>query len=294
MDERFEQFSPNFLKKLQRLKIHSRRNFLGSRQGSHITNRRGQGLEFADFKQYVAGDDFRYIDWGLYARSDRLYVKQFRSEENLNVLILFDNSLSMNFPSGENKLTAAKRLALAIGYITLANGDSLSVFPLCSENIFSINGVQNLQPLFRYLAEIKNQEILDLSQATTKAISKTRYSGKCFIISDFLMEQDELFRSLDILRAKNFELTLLQVLTKEEINPSYQGTRRFIDSETKETVELTFTQQTKQDYTKLLNHHLDSIKFYCNKSGISHLLVSSEEDISNVLLSRFAKVGILR
>ena len=104
-------FSPSFFKRLQQLKIHTRRTFLGSRQGGHLSLRRGHGLEFADYRLYTSGDDFRHIDWGIYGRTDRLYVKQFREEQDLNVFFLIDASQSMDFPQNENKFKMCLNLS---------------------------------------------------------------------------------------------------------------------------------------------------------------------------------------
>ena len=104
-------FTPGFFRRLQQLKIKTRRSYLGSRQGSHISKRRGHGLEFSDYRSYVPGDDFRHIDWGVYGRTDRLYVKEFREEQELQVLFLIDTSQSMGFPEAEGKFEFAKDLA---------------------------------------------------------------------------------------------------------------------------------------------------------------------------------------
>ena len=121
-------FNREFLSQLQRLKIRTRRNFLGSRQGLHTTNRKGQGMEFADYRGYVAGDDYRHIDWGLYGRSDRLYIREFREEQDLSVSILLDASGSMAVP--ELKFQFARDLALSLAYVSVFSGDTARIVPM--------------------------------------------------------------------------------------------------------------------------------------------------------------------
>jgi len=98
-----EPFSPSFYRRLQQLKIRTRRSFLGSRQGSHLSPRKGQGLEFSEFRPYTPGDDYRYIDWGVYGRTDRVFIRQYREEQDLNVMVMLDASASMAYPEDEGK-----------------------------------------------------------------------------------------------------------------------------------------------------------------------------------------------
>ena len=113
-------FTPEFFRRLQQLKIHSRKTFLGTRQGAHRSGKKGHGLEFADYRPYSPGDDFRHIDWQLYGRTDRLYVRQFREEQDLNINIILDSSHSMAFPrttetENSSKFELGKNIALALG-----------------------------------------------------------------------------------------------------------------------------------------------------------------------------------
>ena len=106
-------FTPQFLARLETLRIRARRQFLGSRPGGHLSPRRGTGLEFADYRHYTPGDDPRYIDWKLYSRTDRLYIKLFQEEEELYTYLFLDLSASMAYPVGNDKYVTARALALA-------------------------------------------------------------------------------------------------------------------------------------------------------------------------------------
>src|SRR5216683_4301166 len=122
-----EEFTPNFLARLEQLRIKTRREFAGAGRGSHLSPRRGSSLEFNDFRHYSLGDDFRYIDWGLYGRTDKLYIKLFKEEEDLLTYIFLDASASMGFPVRDRKFEAAIATALAVAYVALASGDRVMV-----------------------------------------------------------------------------------------------------------------------------------------------------------------------
>src|SRR5574342_1130577 len=120
-------FTPAFLTQLETLRLHTRKEFLGSHPGSYSSPRRGTSLEFADYRRYSPGDDLRYLDWGIYARSDRLYVKLFREEVDLFVYLFVDASASMGYPSPARKFERACHVALALAYVVLANHDHVKL-----------------------------------------------------------------------------------------------------------------------------------------------------------------------
>src|SRR4029077_6308848 len=117
-----EEFTPDFLARLEQLRIRTRREFEGLGKGAHLSPRRGSSLEFSDFRHYALGDDFRFIDWGLYGRTDKLYIKLFKEEEDLLTYIFLDASASMGYPARDRKFEAAVTIALALGYVALAAG----------------------------------------------------------------------------------------------------------------------------------------------------------------------------
>ena len=114
-------FTPHFLSQLESLRLRTRKEFLGSHTGSYSSPRRGTSLEFADYRRYSPGDDLRYLDWGIYARTDRLYVKVFREEVDLFAYVFIDASASMDYPSRALKYLPATHVGLALSYVILAN-----------------------------------------------------------------------------------------------------------------------------------------------------------------------------
>src|SRR5437899_5824552 len=120
-------FTPDFLARLEQLRVKTRREYMGAGKGAHMSPRRGSSLEFSDFRHYSDGDDFRYIDWGLYGRTDKLYIKLFKEEEDLLTYIFIDASASMGFPERDRKFESAVATALALAYVALASGDRVMV-----------------------------------------------------------------------------------------------------------------------------------------------------------------------
>ena len=120
-------FTSDYLSRLETLRIQTRRRFLGSRPGGHVSLRRGAGLEFADYRRYTPGDDLRYIDWNLYGRTDRLYIKQFQEEEDLYTSLFLDGSASMAYPAQDGKAAAARDIILSLAHVVLASNDAVKL-----------------------------------------------------------------------------------------------------------------------------------------------------------------------
>ena len=289
-----EPFTPGFFRRLQQLKIHTRRAFLGSRQGIHRSSRRGHGLEFSDFRVYAPGDDFRHIDWGVYGRTDRLYVRQFREEQDLNVSILLDSSASMRFPEGEGKFDMARNLALALGYVALTDGDLVNYSLLGKDNSPNYRGPKALSRAHAYLHSTEPEGVIDFPEQVRSSIARQRIPGKAFIISDFLFDEDEQFAALDVLRYRNFDASVIQVLAPSELRLGMDaGSYQIVDSETNEEVEIALSSASRKEYAKILAEHIQALEHYCQKHGIRHVLVSSEEEVSDVVLARLPALGLL-
>ena len=172
-------FTPSFFRRLQQLKIRTRRSFLGSRQGSHLSKRKGQGLEFSDYRPYAPGDDYRHIDWGVYGRTDRVYVREFREEQDLNVLVVLDTSASMGYPQGERKFESARDLALSLGYVALTDGDSVIFSMLGQQNTPRYSGPKALSRAAKALYDVSPQGSFSLTSELRAAIARHRIPGKC-------------------------------------------------------------------------------------------------------------------
>ena len=289
-----EPFTPSFFRRLQQLKIHTRRAFLGSRQGSHISPRRGHGLEFSDFRAYVPGDDFRYIDWGVYGRTDRFYVRQFREEQDVNVVVLLDTSNSMAYPAGGGKFDLARQLALALGYIALTDGDTVTFSLLGQENSPKFRSPHSLHRAAKLLEQSKPGNSFHLATEVRAAVARQKIPGRCFFISDFLVEREEQFAAIDVLRARNFEVSVLHVLAPSELRLEMLGSQLVVDAESGSALDLALSSASQKEYAAELADHVQALERYCVQAAIAHILVSSKEHISDIVLTRLPQVGILK
>ncbi|MBL7662422.1 DUF58 domain-containing protein [bacterium] len=289
------EFSTNFLRSLEQLKIHTRKLYLGTRQGIHQSSRRGFGLEFADFRPYTPGDDFRAIDWGAYARSDRLFVKEFREEQDINVLVIVDGSASMNYPNQERKFETAQFLALSLSYVALAGGDTVSY---CLSGIKSTPRFRGLRSFARLKKEIagldpkfNGQQVKFISHA----LSQIRTPGKCFYISDLLFDPKEIAQTIDLILGRNFDLSLIQILAPSEMTlqpDKLQGP--LLDSESGELSIIFPDASSSAEYAKELNLHLSEITKLTAQKELRHLLVSSSANLEDIVLKELPRVGLLK
>jgi len=289
-----DSFSPTFFRQLQQLKIRTRRAFLGSRQGMHRSARKGQGLEFADYRQYTPGDDFRYIDFGVYARTDRLYVREFREEQDLNVMVLLDASTSMGYPEGSNKFELARALALALGYVALTDGDTVTFCLLGQRTTPRYTGPQSLSKAMKELHGARPEGVFALLSEVRAAMASQRIPGKCFFVSDFLYPLPEQFDALDYLRSRNFEICVLRVLAPQELQLDAGLADVVVDAETGQEVELALDRSSREQYALALAEHIEGLEHYCRRAEIEYLLVSSAEALNDIVLRKLPQIGVLR
>src|SRR5579871_6618823 len=200
-----EEFTPDFLARLEHLRIKTRREFEGLGKGAHLSPRRGSSLEFSDFRHYALGDDFRFIDWGLYGRTDKLYVKLFKEEEDLLTYIFIDASASMGFPAADKKFERAIATALAIAYVALASGDRVMIRVLAGEGHGPppsfVVGRHRIVELAQRLESMKPSGHTDLAADMARYLVGLRRAGKVFVISDFLMLPNVVTRGLGLFSA---------------------------------------------------------------------------------------------
>ena len=288
-------FDQRFFHRLQQLKIHTRRSFLGNRQGTHTSLRRGHGLEFSDFRPYTYGDDFRHIDWSAFGRTDRLYVRQFREEQDLNVVCMLDTSRSMFVPEQSDKFKMAQNICIALGYIALTDGDTVTFSFLGQRLTPKFRGARALHRAMREFEGLSSAQSFDFSNEIRATVANIKIPGKCFLISDFMVPLAETVESINLLLGRNFELSLIQVLAPEELSLTLKpGSYVVEDAETGEEVTLKLSSASVGEYAELLARQISELEAYCRKSEVAHVLVASKEDFSDLMFSRFPKAGLLK
>jgi uncharacterized protein (DUF58 family) len=291
-------FTPQFLAGLETLRVRARRQFLGNRPGSHLSPHRGAGLEFADYRHYTPGDDLRYIDWKLYSRTDRVYIKLFQEEEELYTSLFLDLSASMAYPVANGKYEAARDLALALAYVVLANDDAVKLHALSSQRGAHatpfFRGRPRLFDLAVFLQAHSPAGKVETPTALAQHLQIVRRPGKAIWISDFLFPAPVYQTGLNLLRAANFDIAVIQVLGADEVDPPVQsGGVQMVDSESGESVLVRFDAEAKKAYLRRLDTHNRTFRSFCHQMGIHHALFTTAQDVQAFVLRELPTLGLL-
>lgn len=295
-EEPVELLSPALLARLERVELATRRIFRGRMKGERRSNRQGESVEFADFRNYVPGDDLRHIDWNLYARLDKLFLKLFLEEEDLHFFALIDSSLSMGF--GEpTKLHVAKQLAAALGYIGLTRSDRVRVESLQAAtgrgSPPALRGKKDLWRMLAGLGELEPDGTVDLLAGVKGFALRNPGKGILVLISD-LMDKSGYQSALRFLVAQQYDVYVLQVLALEELQPELQGDLRLIDCEDGDAAEITVTSALLDQYQQTVTAFTGGVREFCTRRGMNYLLVNNQQPVDQVVLGYLRARGLVR
>jgi uncharacterized protein (DUF58 family) len=281
--ERAALFDEGFLRRLEQLELASRRMTAGRMKGERRSVRRGQSVEFADYRNYAPGDDLRQLDWNAYARLEKLFVKLFVEEEDVTVHILVDASRSMDY--GEpNKLDAARRAAGALGYLGLASMDRVSVAFLgdgAATGMRPMRGKRRAPELFRFLSEPRPERLTGLAAAARGYAGGMRGTGPMLLISD-LMDPGYLDALRD-LAGTRCQLSILHVLAPDELEPDVPPDARLVDNETGHAVEVSGDDDLVDRYRARLAEWQAEVASFVGRRGGAYVPVPSDLDLSDLL-----------
>jgi uncharacterized protein (DUF58 family) len=294
-----EPFTPQFLSQLETLRLRTRKEFLGSHTGNYSSPKRGTSLEFADYRRYAPGDDLRYLDWGIYARSDRLYIKLFREEVDLFVYIFVDASASMAFPSAKQKFLPASHIAAALSYVVLANHDHVKLHLLGDSPTHTASpfyrGRRRITDCIRFITSSIPEGPLEMARALAEHLRRLRRPGKAILISDFLMPAASYQQGLNLLRAFNLDIAVIQVLTRHEVDPPFSdGSLRIVDSETNAEIGFQWSPTVRQDYQAKLAQHNSQIRSFCHQSGIHYSLYLTDRELDDFVFATLPAIGLFK
>jgi len=298
-------FDEAFLRKLERLAILSRRAMAGQLQGERRSSKRGQSVEFADFRPYAPGDDFRRIDWNAYARLERFFIKLFVEEEDLTVHLLVDTSRSMDWGQ-PNKLWYAVRAAAALGYVTLAGLDRVTVtaFGRGEDNGSRYfpprRGKQQASALFSFLQALAAGGRADLAPRLRAYAAAAVQPGPLLLFSDLL--DDGWSDGLRVLASRGFEVTVLHILAPDEVNPessdwlSAGPTNDFklVDVETGAEVEITADYDLLGRYRDGLAAWQEELRRFCGARGMHYVPVETSVPFEELLFAWLRRRGVLK
>jgi uncharacterized protein (DUF58 family) len=287
--------SPELLAKLERMELVSRKIFRGRMKGERRSRRKGQSVEFADFRNYVPGDDLRFIDWNTYARLDRLFLKMFMEEEDLHFYALVDSSPSMNF--GEpTKFRYARQLAAALGFIGLVRGDRVKVLAMGESPhnpAPTLRGRQQLWRMLEYLGGLEPNERCTLTEAVKSFCIRNSGKGILVLITD-LMDKSGYEQALRYLLAQDFDIYLIHLLSVEEFEPEVQGDLRLIDCEDGDVAEVTVTGPLLKRYKRTLSAFIEQARDFCNRRGILYFPARNDVPIDRLISGYLRQRGLVR
>lgn len=295
MPETAPLLDPDFLHRLEQLELVTRKIFAGRLKGERRSRRKGQSVEFADYRPYVAGDDLRFLDWNLYARLDRLFLRLFLEEEDLHFYLLLDASLSMDFGS-PSKLHYCRQVAAALGFVGLVNLDRVVVQAFTDRLLPgppALRGRRSLGRLLDYLGRVQPAGPGDLTRALRAFTLQCSGRGIVVVLSDF-MDRAGYEEALRYLVARQMDVYVIQVLAAEEVDPDLNGDLKLVDVEDADTAEITVTGPLLRRYRENLAAHRAGLHDFCTRRGVNCLFATTDVPFDRLVLTYLRQRGLLR
>ena len=285
---------PEFLRRLERLALVVHRVRLGINKGERDSKRKGISIEFADYRNYVQGDDLRFVDWNIYGRLDDLYLKLFREQEDLTLHLLIDASPSMSF-GNPRKIEFAGKLSAALGYIALVGYDRVSVEAFCEtvRPMRPCRGRASAGKLFGYIDSIVTSGGTNLERAVHSYILRNRAKGVTVLISDFF-DPEGYEGSIRRLIQSGSDLYVVHVMAPEEIDPELSGDLKLVDCETQGTAEISVSRALLKRYGNNRDAFCQGLRDFCRARGIGCFFASSATDVERLTLDVLRRGGMLK
>jgi uncharacterized protein (DUF58 family) len=290
-----ELFDDEFQRKLDYLALVSRKVFAGRMRAERRTKKSGSGVEFADHRDYQPGDDFRYLDWNVYQRFDRLLLRLFEEEEDLAIYMIVDQSASMAFGDGR-KLKYAKKVAAALAYVGLANLDRVSVVGAndhLAERMQQTRGKARIFKVFRFLKQLEANGTTDLGDAMKGFVAQNKRRGLAVLISD-LYDPAGFEKGINVLRYNKFDPFVVHVTDETEGKPKLNGDVLLYDCETGEEREVTVTANVLKKYELVYKEYLSEIERFCTGHQVPSIRADVSVPFDELVLRMFRRGGFLR
>ena len=284
-----------FMARLDALDIVSRKILQGRSQGERRSKRRGSGVEFADHRPYVIGDDLRFVDWNIYGRLEQLFLKIFLVEQDLSVQVVLDVSASS--ATGEPpKALAIKRLGAALAYVAMVNNSRVSV-SLFADGVVgqlpNMRGRNYIGRMADFLLNADCQGPSNFAKACRQLTAARTGTGVMIVVSDFFFKEgyDEALRRLI---SRNYDLYCIQMLSPQEVSPPLSGDLKLIDVEDFDDAEITMSSALLDYYKKNLAAYCTELQTFCRKRGATYAMTDSSKPIETFMLNYLRRRGLLR
>lgn len=288
--------SPQFMHQLDRLDVLSRKVLHGKLKGERRSKKRGQSVEFADYRNYVVGDDLRFIDWNLYARLDRLFLRLFMEEEDMSLSIVLDVSRSMDY-GDPRKFDYAQRLAAALGYIGLVNYNRVNMVSFCDTIVDQLPNLRGRRPVPRMMEFIGRQEPVvgsagDLVAVLRRFALMHRQKGIVILISDFL-DKGDLNDGLRYLTGERYDVYAIQLLAPQEVNPRFGGDLRLQDLEDMDLTDVSFTPSILKRYRATVQDYCRHLKQTFQRRDMAYMVSDTSVPFETLVLRYLRERGLL-
>jgi uncharacterized protein (DUF58 family) len=288
MSNQLRFIDPNILSKISGMELRARTVVEGFISGLHRSPYRGFSVEFAEYREYTPGDDTRFIDWKVYARSDRYYLKQFEEETNLSCHILLDASASMNYGSGGlTKIQYASYVAASLGYLIFQQRDAVGLLTFDQEiNHFvpSRHKKGHLLSVLRHLEKVTGAKQTDIAIPIHQLAETLNKKGLIILISDLLDEPESIVNGLQHFRFKGHDVIVFHILDDTELNFPFTNATKFIDMEGTAQF-LTIPTLVRETYLKNLHRHIDLLKKECSMLKIDYQILNTSKPLDFALFT---------
>jgi uncharacterized protein (DUF58 family) len=276
----------DFMARLDRFDLLSRKMLAGKMKGERRSKRRGQSVEFADYRNYVLGDDLRFIDWNIYARLDKLFLKMFLEEEDLALYVLIDTSKSSDF-GNPNKLDYMKRVAASLGYVGLVNYNRVSISAM-SDNVVAdtggMRGRRRVAGMLEFIDKLQPTGPSNFANACKRFALTHRSKGVLVILSDFF-DKTGFENGLRYVSGSKYDTFAVQILSPQEIDPDFTGDLKLKDIEDGDSAEVSITRPLVEKYKNNLNAYCLALKDYVTRRGGSYLFSSTNVPFETLVLN---------
>ena len=287
------------MSKLDAIDLVSRKIFSGKVQGERRSKRRGQSIDFADFRPYVHGDDLRFVDWNIFGRLDRLFLKMFLEEEDLSLIIALDTSASMR-AGNPDAFDYARKVAMALAYVGLVNQHRVSLVGFSQGQVERASNLRGRRKAADVASWLLKREPAGASgfEEAMRLVGTTRVGrGVMIVLSDFLFHEG-FEKGLGMVAGRGFDVYALQVLAPQVVDPSREGgvsgDLLLVDSETQAETEITVTPELLRIYKERLDRLCGSLRAYCTRRDLVHLVVETSTPVETLMLEYLRRRGMLR
>jgi len=286
---------PVFMSRLDTLDVMSRKILQGKLQGERRSKRRGQSVEFADHRPYVAGDDLRFVDWNVYGRLEQLFLKLFLEEQDLTVHIVADASASMSFGEPSKELFI-KKLTAALGYVSLVNNNRVTISFIAdgvTVQLANMRGRNYLNNMAECLLTAECDGLSNFDEACRQLAAGRIGSGVMIVLSDFLFKEGY-DSGLRRLIGRQYDLYAIQVLCPQELSPEMSGELKLIDIEDADAAEITVSSALSKYYKRNLTAYCNELKDFCASRGAVYVLANSADSVESLVLNYLRRIRLLR